>query len=86
MMKHLVFFLSMTLAATAASAQPGGSAQTVAPPADATQPPDIDSFLPEHIAAIEYYAGPATTPTEFAGTGASCGTIVIWTRTAGESP
>jgi hypothetical protein len=57
-----------------------------APPPNTTQPPDIDSFLPEHVAAIEYYPGPATTPPEFGGTGASCATIVIWTRTTGSSP
>jgi hypothetical protein len=57
-----------------------------APPADMTQPPDIDSFLPEHVAAIEYYPGPATTPPEFGGTGASCATIVIWSRSTGTSP
>ncbi|HEY4131525.1 MAG TPA: TonB-dependent receptor plug domain-containing protein, partial [Gemmatimonadaceae bacterium] len=45
-----------------------------APPGDTRQPPDIDSFLPEHVAAIEYYPGPATTPPEFGGTGASCAT------------
>lgn len=57
-----------------------------APPPNTTQPPDIDSFLPEHVAAIEYYPGPATTPPEFGGTGASCATIVIWTRSTGTSP
>ena len=53
-----------------------------APGREAQAVPDIDQFLAEHIAAVEYYAGPATTPPEWAGTGATCGTLVIWSRTA----
>lgn len=45
-----------------------------------TAAPDMRRFRPETFAAVEYYSGPAVTPPEFGGTGAECGTIVLWTR------
>jgi hypothetical protein len=42
--------------------------------------PDLRDFRVETLAAVEYYAGNAQTPSEFAGEGAACGTIVFWTR------
>ena len=42
--------------------------------------PDLRDYRVETLSAIEYYAGDAQTPSEFAGEGASCGTIVIWTK------
>lgn len=42
--------------------------------------PDMRRFRPETFAGVEYYSGPAVTPPEFGGTGAECGTIVLWTR------
>jgi hypothetical protein len=42
--------------------------------------PDLRDFGVESLSAIEYYAGDAQTPSEFAGEGASCGTLVIWTK------
>jgi hypothetical protein len=42
--------------------------------------PDLRDFRVETLAAVEYYAGTAQTPSEFAGEGAVCGTIVFWTR------
>ena len=42
------------------------------------EPFDLDEFTPGQIAAIEVYVGPADTPREFAGSGAACGTIVLW--------
>ena len=43
-------------------------------------PPDINSFAPAGLEAIEVYSGPAVTPSKFGGLGAACGTIVLWTR------
>jgi hypothetical protein len=42
--------------------------------------PDLRDFPPESLAAVEYYAGDAQTPSEFAGEGAMCGTIVLWSK------
>jgi hypothetical protein len=42
--------------------------------------PDLREFRVETLAGIEYYAGEAQTPSEFAGEGATCGTIALWTR------
>ncbi len=43
-------------------------------------PPNIDQYRPEQIEAIEVYYGGASTPLRFGGTGATCGTIVMWLR------
>ncbi len=43
-------------------------------------PPDLDQFDSARLEAVEFYAGPASTPAEFAGVGAQCGTLVLWTR------
>ncbi|MGH7668981.1 MAG: hypothetical protein ACRENQ_05760 [Gemmatimonadaceae bacterium] len=45
-----------------------------------TEPFDLDNFTPGQIAAIEVYVGVADTPRQFAGNGAACGTIVLWTH------
>ncbi len=50
------------------------------PGATTEPPPDIERFAARELAAVEYYPGPAATPSEFSGLGASCGTLVIWTR------
>jgi len=42
--------------------------------------PNIDEFLVSELGAVEVYYGPAATPTEYSGTDAACGTVVIWTR------
>ena len=34
----------------------------------------------ESLSGVEYYAGDAQTPSEFAGEGSVCGTIVFWTK------
>jgi hypothetical protein len=44
-------------------------------------PPDVDDFKVADYEAIEIYRGPAQTPMQFTGTGATCGTIIFWTRT-----
>ena len=41
---------------------------------------DIDQFTVQNLEGIEIYAGPAETPGELGGTGAGCGTLVLWTR------
>jgi hypothetical protein len=40
---------------------------------------DINSVQPDQLAGVEYYTV-SQTPRQFAGTGAMCGTLVIWTR------
>jgi hypothetical protein len=45
------------------------------------EPPfDINSIMTQHIAAIEFYAGPATMPPELNVTQGTCGALVIWTK------
>lgn len=48
-----------------------------APP---SMPPRLDDFDPAEIVALEFYRGPAETPTEFSGPSAACGTVAIWTQ------
>jgi hypothetical protein len=43
-------------------------------------PFDINSFKPEEMVGVEYYAGGATTPVAYSGTHDGRGTVVIWTR------
>ena len=50
-------------------------------PGQVGEPPfDINSIVTHHIAAIEFYAGPATMPPEFNATQGTCGALVIWTK------
>ncbi len=48
--------------------------------AGSTGPPSIDLWSIADLDAIEVYRGPAETPMMFAGTGGSCGTVLLWTR------
>lgn len=43
-------------------------------------PPRLDAFALNGLEAVEYYAGGSQVPSQFGGTGASCGTLVLWTR------
>ena len=43
---------------------------------------DLNSISPATIEAIEYYAGPASTPTRYNNLDSRCGVVVIWTRRA----
>lgn len=43
----------------------------------------LSQFRPRDIEGLEVYRGPAETPPEFSRGGASCGVIVIWSRTPG---
>jgi hypothetical protein len=49
--------------------------------AGACQPPfDINSIMTNHVAAVEFYAGPGTIPAELNATQGTCGALVIWTK------
>ena len=43
-------------------------------------PTDLQMFSVASLAAVEVYRGAAETPIEFGGSGAGCGTVVLWTR------
>lgn len=43
-------------------------------------PPSIDLWSIANLDAIEVYAGSSTTPLQYSGRGAGCGTVVLWTR------
>jgi hypothetical protein len=45
-----------------------------------TAAPDLSQYDAGTLEAVEYYAGPATTPLEYGGDGAACGTLLLWTR------
>ena len=42
--------------------------------------PDLGQYDAASLEAVEFFPGPATTPSEFGGTSAMCGTIAIWTK------
>lgn len=44
------------------------------------EPFDLKRIPPERIDKIEFYAGPAETPSQYSRTGSQCGVLVIWTR------
>ena len=48
-------------------------------------PPDLSEYKVDDIEAVEVYPGAAETPLELNPTGASCGTIVLWTRPGSRS-
>jgi hypothetical protein len=43
-------------------------------------PPNLGNMRASDYAGIEFYATPAAAPAEFASTGSSCGTLLLWTR------
>jgi hypothetical protein len=46
-----------------------------------SEPPfNINSVMTNNVAAIEFYAGPATMPPELNATQGTCGALVIWTK------
>jgi hypothetical protein len=49
-------------------------------PRDPSPVPDLSRYDAASLEGLEYYPGPATTPPEYGGTGATCGTVVLWTR------
>jgi len=50
------------------------------PGAGSATPPSIDLWSIDNLDAIEVYRGGAETPVELSGTGANCGTVVLWSR------
>jgi len=49
-------------------------------PGQGISPPDLNDFPITQLDGIEVYRGEAETPSELGGSGAGCGTIVLWTR------
>jgi hypothetical protein len=43
-------------------------------------PPSVDEFAVMELEAVEAYRGATDTPPELGGTGAQCGTLVLWSR------
>lgn len=41
---------------------------------------DLNTFRPDALEAIEYFAGPAQIPPEYNKTGSACGVILLWSR------
>ena len=41
---------------------------------------DINSLSPDMLQGVEFYPSSATTPTQYSGLGANCGTLLIWTK------
>ena len=41
---------------------------------------DINSITPDMLQGIEFYPSGATTPTQYSGLGANCGTLLLWTK------
>lgn len=42
---------------------------------------DLNQIDPTRLQAVEFFPGPAETPGVYGGTGASCGTLLLWTKT-----
>lgn len=43
-------------------------------------PPDVSLLVTRNFDAVEYYSSPSRTPPEFRTNGATCGTLVLWSR------
>lgn len=43
-------------------------------------PPRIEQYTVNGLEAIELYSGGAQVPSQYGGTGAACGTLVLWSR------
>lgn len=43
-------------------------------------PPDVSNLLTRNFDAVEYYASVAATPPEYRSAGATCGTLILWSR------
>ncbi|HEY4216958.1 MAG TPA: hypothetical protein VGM67_07465 [Gemmatimonadaceae bacterium] len=42
---------------------------------------EFRNYKSEDFVAVEWYSGAATVPTEYGGTGATCGVLLLWRRT-----
>ena len=49
-------------------------------PSQPTEPFDVNSYSPDQIEAVEFYAGPSQTPSRYAVLNSNCGVLVIHTR------
>ena len=43
-------------------------------------PPDFDRLRNNQYEGVEVYRGPSELPTQYQGTGAACGAILLWSR------
>ena len=41
---------------------------------------NLNAIDPSMLAAIEYYAGPASIPVKYNGTRSTCGLLILWTK------
>lgn len=41
---------------------------------------DVNTIAPDQVEAMEWYAGAASTPLQYASLNSDCGVLVIWTR------
>lgn len=41
---------------------------------------DLNTLQPDLLKGVEFFPGPAETPAQYGGTGASCGTLLLWTK------
>jgi hypothetical protein len=46
-----------------------------------SDPPNVDEFQVISLEGVEVYRGPSEVPTQYQGTGSSCGALLLWTRT-----
>lgn len=49
-------------------------------PAPDTKLFDVNTLQPGALKGVEFFAGPGETPAQYSGTGASCGTLLLWTK------
>jgi hypothetical protein len=47
---------------------------------DASQMPDLSRYNTRDYAAVEFYAGGASTPVKYNATSSGCGVLLLWTR------
>ena len=45
-----------------------------------TEPFDLNSFAPEQLEALEWYASASQTPAQYSSLNSPCGVMVLWTR------
>ena len=43
-------------------------------------PPDFEGMRNNQYEGVEIYRGPSELPTQYQGTGAACGAILLWSR------
>lgn len=48
-----------------------------------TEPFDLNTYAPEQLEAVEWYASPSQTPAQYSSLNSPCGVLVLWTRRSG---